>query len=85
MQEQARKECALQRVDRSCDWQALTRTQHGTATGRLDAVFFSHPRYVYVISGLGGNEASAAFETTVPDRTQRSPQEDDEVKFAGKD
>lgn len=54
MQEQARKECALQRVDRPCDWQALTRTQHGTATGRLDAVSISHPRYVYVISGPRG-------------------------------
>ena len=85
MQEQARKECALQRVDRSCDWQALTRTQPGTASGRLDGVSSSHPRYVYVISGLGGDEASAVFETTVPDRTQRSPPEDDGVKFAGKD
>lgn len=26
VQEQARKEGALQSVDRSCDWQALTRT-----------------------------------------------------------
>lgn len=44
------------------------------------------PEYVYVIiSGLGGNEASAVFETTVPDRTQRSPPEGDEVKFASKD
>lgn len=32
---------------------------HGTATGRLDAVSLSHLRYVYVISGLGGNETSA--------------------------
>lgn len=48
-------------------------------------VSLAHTRYVYVISGLGGNEASAVFETTVPDRTQRSPHEDDEVKFAGKD
>lgn len=45
----------------------------------------SHLRYVYVISGLGGNEASAVFETAVPDRSQRSPHEGDEVKFAGKD
>lgn len=61
-------------------------TQHGTATGRLDAVSLcSHPGHVYVISGLGGNEASAVVETTVPDRTQRRPQEGDEVKFAGKD
>jgi hypothetical protein len=54
VQEQARKECALQCVDRSCDWQALTCTQPGTAPGRLDAVSSSHPRYVYVISGLKG-------------------------------
>lgn len=26
VQDQARKECALECVDRSCDWQALTRT-----------------------------------------------------------
>lgn len=46
----------------------------------------SHLRHVYVISGFGGHEASAVVETTVPDRTQRSPtKEDDEVKVAGKD